>query len=201
MSTQQLTATEKNTSVVSARSLQQWNHLKDRMKFVQQPIKANFGWKGWDCELSLDSVQRFTDLVRCIAVCLARMSERNLGLFYQPAIEKIASAVKEFLSDFPGSAQQSTDDKTLLDWVAVNIGLIPATRDGYDLLRSAYDQLVEADAQLGKNSPAPALEPVVTEKQLEQLLSFFERNRDLRIPIPGFDLKVALRRLRSTSRG
>lgn len=200
MNIRQLTATRKTARVASVRTLQQWNHLKDRVKFVQQPIKTNFGWKGWDCELSLDSLQRLTELVRCITARLTKIAERNLEASYQPATEKIASAIKTFLSDFPGSAQQSTDHKTLLEWVTVNIGLIPATRDGYDLLRSAYDQLVEADAQLGKNSPAPALEPVVTEKQLEQLLRFFERNRDLRIPIPGFDIKVALRRLRSTSR-
>jgi hypothetical protein len=183
-------------SVAPARSIQQWNHLKERAKFAQQPIKTNFGWKSWDCELSLSGVQTFTDYLRCIVARLSGINERDQGSAYRPALEKITPAVNAFLSNFPGITWQQNDGEDPIARLMINICKIPATGDGYDLVRGIYDQLSAAEIEVKKNPTALFSETVFTRKQIIQLLAFFERNKDLVFPIRGFDVEAALRNLR-----
>ncbi|HEX4001537.1 MAG TPA: hypothetical protein VHX36_02740 [Candidatus Acidoferrales bacterium] len=188
---------QRETSLAPPRSIQQWNHLKERSRFVQQPIKTNFGWKGWNCDFYLDRLQMFTHRVGRVVACLTRIEERYLGAAWRPALNKITSAVNLFLSEFPGGYCESEKDKSSMEILITKISLIPATDEGYDLLRALEDQLMEAHKEIQRDFPDLPLGSVVTPKQVEQLLSFFERNYDLVFPIPDFDLKAALRRLRS----
>jgi hypothetical protein len=152
------------SSVLTEREKTAFQKYRERKTY--EVACANEGWRNSKCDQTLERMRYFSCTVRAVSVRLSQIVYCHLEHEYAVVNYQIYSDLLGFLNRFPGAEWKTEAGKATLDWLICNVGTVPPTDDGLELLQNIYDTLAEREEELKRlNQASPtgrvALPPFV----------------------------------------
>lgn len=124
-----------------------------------ETARPNASWQNRKSELTLDDLAEFTNCVRALAIRIKGIQHHNEGA-YSDVLEKVESDVRFMFSRYPGAEwDEWPREKTSssANYLAFQIGNLPAIEESLDLLIDIYDLLVARENEIEARRPPAQL--------------------------------------------